>query len=295
MGGGHHILQRIRTLLKGKEKGETHITFDEESAFSSHTPSLKLSHFVSSPEDVYIQSDECYIYINNTEDKSRYHAAFLSSMCGGCYENVDQNERDYSFLRLDSCECFDDSDIQYETLDFSVMSDIDGFGIDCSHCTDSVEPIALVAHVSYATGNDSTNWILDSGSTHHMNGFANAFFDMKLEGYDDGLLVKGLVSGTKAYGIGSCIVVMKDSDGMYHQICLEDVLYVPNLLHHHPRIFSVISACSQDECECHFLSNSYVLNIKLAKIELNLCKGLLWIPNVDPSTIPNFVIVIFKI
>jgi hypothetical protein len=67
---------------------------------------------------------------------------------------------------------------------------------------------------------------------------------------------------------------MKDSVGMCRHICLEDVLYVPNLLHHPPRIFGVISACSQDECECHFLSNSYVLNIKSAKIELNLCKGL---------------------
>ena len=67
---------------------------------------------------------------------------------------------------------------------------------------------------------------------------------MKLEGYDDELLVMGLVSGTKAYGIGSCIVVMKDNVGMYRHICLEDVLYVPNLLHHHPRFFSVISTCS---------------------------------------------------
>jgi hypothetical protein len=92
-----------------------------------------------------------------------------------------------------------------------------------------------------------------------MNGFANEFLDMTLdEGYDDSRRVKGLVSGTKAYGIGSCIVVVKDSDGMFHQICLEDVLYVTNLLHHHPRIVSVISACSQDEGQCHFQSYSYV-------------------------------------
>jgi hypothetical protein len=85
------------------------------------------------------------------------------------------------------------------------MSNIGEVGIDCSHCTDSVEPIALVAQVSYDNVDDSTNWILDSGSTHHhMNGFANDFFDTKLEGYDDGLLVKGLVSGTKAYGLMHC-------------------------------------------------------------------------------------------
>ncbi len=29
--------------------------------------------------------------------------------------------------------------------------------------------------MSYASGDDSTNWILDSGSTHHMNSFNRAF------------------------------------------------------------------------------------------------------------------------
>ena len=107
-------------------------------------------------------------------------------------------------------------------------------------------PTALVAHVSYDSGDHSTNWILDSGSTHHMNGYADEIFNLKLEGYDDGILVKGLVSDTKAYDIGSCIVVVQDNVGMYHQVCLEDVLYVANLLNHYPRVFSVISACSQD-------------------------------------------------
>jgi len=128
-----------------------------------------------------------------------------------------------------------------------------------------------------------------------MNGFANEFLNMKLEGCDDGLIVKGLVFGTKAYGIGSCIVVVEDNISMFHQICLEDVLYVPNLLHHHPRIFSVISACSQNECQCNFQLNSYSLNIKFAKIDFRLSKGLLWIQTVDHSTIPHFVSVIFKI
>ena len=118
---------------------------------------------------------------------------------------------------------------------------------------------------------------------------------MILEGYDDGLLVKELASCTKAYGIGSCIIDVKDSVGIFHQVCLEDVLYVPNLIHHHPRIFSVISACSQDECNCLFQFNLYVLNIKLAKIDLHLFKGLLWILTDDPSIVPNFVIVILKI
>jgi len=230
--------------------------------------------------------------VKNTEDEPQYHVAFMSSMCDDCYNNIDQNERDYSFLRLESCDCSDDSDIQYETLDFSVMSNmndnfIDDLGMNYSQRTHLVEPTAFVVHVSpFDNGDDSTNWIVDSGSTYHMNGFANEFFNMKLEGYDDGLLVKGLVSGTKTYGIGSCIVVVKDSVEMNHRICLEDVLYVPILLHHHPRIFSVISACSQDECQCHFQSKSYVLKIKLAKIDLNLCSSLLWIPTIDPSIVP---------
>ena len=87
---------------------------------------------------------------------------------------------------------------------------IDDFGMDYSHYIDSVEPIALVARVSYDNGDYSPNKILDIGSIHHVNGFANDFFNMTLEGYDDGLLVKGIVFGTKAYGIGSCIVVLKE-------------------------------------------------------------------------------------
>ena len=38
-----------------------------------------------------------------------------------------------------------------------------------------------------------------------------------------------------------------------------------------------------------------MLNIKLANIDLNLSKGMLWIPTIDSSTLPNFVSVIFKI
>jgi len=75
--------------LKEKEKGKTHVTFDDESSFFSHTVGLTFPHFVSSPEDVYVQSDEGNIYRNNTEDELQYHAAFLSSMCGCCDENVD--------------------------------------------------------------------------------------------------------------------------------------------------------------------------------------------------------------
>jgi hypothetical protein len=286
--------------LKDKEKGDAHVTLDDASAFPSHTNGLTLSRFVSSPEDVYFQNDEVDVYSKNAEGDSQYHVAFLSSMCDDCYECADQNDCDYSFLRFETCDSLDDTDIEYGTFDFSVMQNMKDVFIDVSgrnyfQSADSDEPTALVAQVSYDNGDDYSNWIIDSGSTHHMNSCANDFLNMTLEGYDDGLLVKGLVSGTKAYGNGSCIVVVTYSVGMFNQICLEDVLYVPNLLHHHPRIFSVVSACSQDECQCRFQSNSYVLNIKLAKIYLNLSKGLLCIPTVNPSIVPNFVIMIFRI
>ena len=131
-------------------------------------------------------------------------------------------------------------------------------GLTNHQCKNAIELTALVTQVASDNGDDTTSLITDSGSTHHMNGFANEFFNMALEGYDDGLRVKGLVFGTKAHGIGSCIVVVKDSVELFHYICLEDVLYVPSLLHYHPRIFSVISTCSQDGCQCHFHLNSYV-------------------------------------
>ena len=69
---------------------------------------------------------------------------------------------------------------------------IDGPGMDNLQSADLVEPTALVAHGSYDHGDDSTNWIIDNGSTHNMNGFANEFLNMTLGGYADGLLVNGL-------------------------------------------------------------------------------------------------------
>ena len=60
----------------------------------------------------------------------------------------------------------------------------DLFGMDHLQSEDSVEPTALVTQVSYDNRYDSTNWIIDSGSTHYMNGFANEFLNMMLEGYD---------------------------------------------------------------------------------------------------------------
>jgi hypothetical protein len=59
---------------------------------------------------------------------------------------------------------------------------IEVVGMDLIQSEHSVEPIALVEQGSYANGDDSTNWIIDSESTHHMNGFANEFLNMKLEG-----------------------------------------------------------------------------------------------------------------
>jgi len=87
------MLQCPQTLLKEKEKGDARITFDDESVFFSHTLGLTLSLFVSSPEDMYFQSDEFDVYSNIKEDDLQNHVAFLSSMCDDCYDSVDQNDR----------------------------------------------------------------------------------------------------------------------------------------------------------------------------------------------------------
>jgi hypothetical protein len=107
-----------------------------------------------------------------------------------------------------------------------------------------------------------------------MDVYHNEFFNTTSDaGYVDGVPVKGLTSYTKANGIGSFIICLKDEYGVFHQKCLEDVLYVPTLLHHHfSRIFSVISTCSQDDFQRHFQSISYVLNLRSTKIDLQLSK-----------------------
>jgi hypothetical protein len=73
-----------------------------------------------------------------------------------------------------------------------------------------------------------------------MNGFHNEFIDMRSDGYIDGVMVKILSSSTKARGIGTCIIVCRGENGLFHQTFLNYVLYVPKLLHSHPIIFSVI-------------------------------------------------------
>ena len=40
------------------------------------------------------------------------------------------NVTTYAFLRLESCDCSDDLDIEYETLDFRVMSNMNDLFID---------------------------------------------------------------------------------------------------------------------------------------------------------------------
>jgi len=58
----------------------------------------------------------------------------------------------------------------------------------------------IVARVSYgANESESNNWIVDNGSTHHMNGHHNEILFMRLNGYVDGVHVKELNSNVKAY------------------------------------------------------------------------------------------------
>ena len=184
------------------------------------------------------------------------------------------------FLRLQTQETgtyfHHESEHVYETNDFLEMSNTnldhdDIFGPVTRSTENFMKHVALVAHVSYHNGNNSTCWIIDSGSTHHMNDFDNELINKTLEGYDDGDLAKGLLPSTKAYGIGICIVVLKDSVGSFHRICLEDVIYVPNLLHH-PTFFSVISACSQDDCQLYFQSNSYIIKHQVSENSCTIVK-----------------------
>ena len=69
-----------------------------------------------------------------------------------CYDNLIRIPRD--FFQPTSCVCLDDSDNQYETANATF---IDDDGMDYSHRTESVVPVALVAQVSYVCGDDSAN------------------------------------------------------------------------------------------------------------------------------------------
>ena len=62
---------------------------------------------------MYFQSGEVDVHNTNTEDEPQHHVAFLSSMCDDCYDSVDGNDRDYSFLRFESCNFPDDKDPEY--------------------------------------------------------------------------------------------------------------------------------------------------------------------------------------
>ena len=69
--------------MNEKEKGDTHVTFDDESAFFSHHHGLTLSHFVSSPEDVHFQGDEFDVYRDTKEvdlQQSFYYTLFCYSV-----------------------------------------------------------------------------------------------------------------------------------------------------------------------------------------------------------------------
>ena len=65
------------------------------------------------------------------------------------------------------CNSNDDPDIEHETIDFSIMSNMNDDNIDISdmdllQSEHSIEPTALVAQVSYDNGDDSSNWIINS-------------------------------------------------------------------------------------------------------------------------------------
>ena len=71
----------------------------------------------------------------------------------------------------------------YEKICFSDISNNFEYTSRLSNhqCEDVFESIALAAHVSCDNGDDTSSWIIDSGSTHHMNGTVNDFLNMALE------------------------------------------------------------------------------------------------------------------
>jgi hypothetical protein len=77
--------------LKENKKGDSHVTFDDESAFFSHTRGLSLSHFVSSPKDVHFQGGAFDVYNDAKEADLQHHVAFMSSMCDDCYRKKERN------------------------------------------------------------------------------------------------------------------------------------------------------------------------------------------------------------
>ena len=173
-----------------------------------------MSKFAFSPKDLYLPCGDFESYTHNVD--VTHHVAFSYTMSDNLRDTLDNCDNDYSFLRIGRCDSLPtetndlvclmaqiltnsstytstrDTDFSRDSVpptycEYLVESDnhyvtaiasrFDGDDLVSSDCPQSVSPTALVAHVSYASGHDSNNWILDSGSTHHMNGFANDFLD----------------------------------------------------------------------------------------------------------------------
>jgi hypothetical protein len=92
-----NVIQRTRTILKEKEKGDKTYTYDDESAFISevHSNGLHVSRFVSSPEDVYFPCCEFESRITNVN--GMHHVALF---CDTRLDNSTAPDSDYSFLRI---------------------------------------------------------------------------------------------------------------------------------------------------------------------------------------------------
>jgi hypothetical protein len=193
--------------LKAQEKNDTHVSFDDESAFLSLDFNVQLSTFNPDSNEVYFETGMSDI--NDISHAHGYHShvAFPSTAFNR-YERTIIDHNDNSFLRLPNryidTMVDDEPEPIYETTHFSDISNKFEHisGLIYHQYENAFEPIALVAQVSYDNGDDTISWVIDNGSTHHMNGFAYEFLTVALEEYDDGLLIKGLVSGTTAYGNG---------------------------------------------------------------------------------------------
>jgi len=181
-GGGHHIFQCSKTVVKAQKKNDTHVTFDDESAFLSLNSNVQLSTFTQDLNKVYMQIEMSYVIDSNRVNGYHSPVAFPSTTIERCERTLFDNH-DYSILRLPNryIDTMVDDGYKpiYETFHFFDMTKSFEHisGSTNQSVDDVVEPTTLGAQVSYGDNeSEINNWIIDSGSTHHMNGHSTEFF-----------------------------------------------------------------------------------------------------------------------
>jgi len=173
--------------------------------------------FTQDSNEIYFLTEMSHIDSSNYVDGYYSHADFSSTILESCEStNIDNNNYfffDYQIVILTLWLMMGLSlfmkrfiSLTYLIYSFKHISRSTNQSVE-----NFVEPTTLVAHVSYG-GNESqcNNWTIDNGSTNLMDGHHTEFFYMRSDRYVDGVHLKGLTSNTKADGIGSCIMCLKD-------------------------------------------------------------------------------------